>query len=178
MKPYLAIDIETTALQPDKGQILQIAAIYDNGERLDTYNYYIATNKITGELPAITMNSPLLQRMQDKSIDTVPLNYVRAVLREQIERYTLLDSGKLSLAGKNVAGFDLPWLKHFGFDLPVSHRVIDVGSLYFPDFRYVPSLSEINKRLGRKAVSHNALADCFDVVAAIRAKFGFSMPKE
>ncbi len=60
-----------------------------------------------------------------------------------------------------------------GFNLGArSHRAIDVGSLYLSDFGYVPSVSEINKLLDRSPVSHNALEDAWDVVYAIRNKFG------
>ena len=79
--------------------------------------------------------------------------------------------GKLSVAGKNVAGFDLPILKMNGFDTSqFNHRCIDPGSLYFTEFGYVPNLGQINELTGRHAVMHDALVDAMDVVVAIRHK--------
>jgi len=77
----------------------------------------------------------------------------------------------LTVAGKNVAGFDIPILRNNGFKTDnFSHRVLDIGSLYLTDFGYIPNLNKVNELLGREPVSHDALTDCEDIVAAIEYK--------
>ena len=89
--------------------------------------------------------------------------------------------GRIIFAGKNAASFDIPRVRQFiekygtnkdlkQFDRITSYKVLDPGSMYYSDYGYNPSLSQINKSLGREAVTHNALDDAFDVVYAVRNK--------
>lgn len=60
---------------------------------------------------------------------------------------------KLQPCGKNVAQFDIPILSAWGFDTSrFSHRVLDIGSLVFPRFGFVPRLDEVTG----KRVMHRA----------------------
>lgn len=102
----------------------------------------------------------------------VPIEHARRIFQAWVRDITNASGlRRVTIAGKNAAGFDIPILKANGFDVSMfSHKVLDPGSLYFPDYGYPPSLTEINMKLGRRAVTHDALDDAFDVVAAIRAK--------
>lgn len=173
MKPYLAIDIETTGLEKARNQILQVAAVYDIGletkiAALPTFNIYIKHDFLSGNPYALSMNSKTISEMSSglgfqKQID--------AQFRWSVFLTECRGTDRLTVAGKNVASFDIPFLEESGYQTPFKHRVIDVGAMYLTDFGYVPNLTEINTLLDRKPVSHDALEDCYDVVHAIREKF-------
>lgn len=105
-------------------------------------------------------------------------------MARQYDRENGLPEGKLQILGKNPQGFDLPFVDHyFRSELPetvkegwleeaVAHRAMDVGSMFVPRFGRNVSLSRINELTGRKAVSHDALEDSIDNVAAIRFACG------
>lgn len=170
---FLALDIETTGINVKRSQILQISAVFHdthtNVERV--FDVLVDNGPIVyGEPYALKLNSWIFDELSKKSgahkilsLGTAQFEFKRFV-EECCE-------GKITVAGKNVAGFDLRILETNGFFLDkFSHRVLDVGTLYLTDFGYIPTLGEINKRLDRPQVSHNALEDCRDVIAAIEAK--------
>lgn len=80
-------------------------------------------------------------------------------------------------AGKNVAGFDLPFLRKCipGWDqMRVRHRVLDPAMLYTDPFtdQVPPDLAECLKRAGLDTtVTHEALDDAIQVVRLLRAKY-------
>jgi oligoribonuclease (3'-5' exoribonuclease) len=174
--PYLSIDIETTGLDTQKVHVLQLAAIYDNGkapEELPTFNKVIKWPVIThAEEYAMNLNKKLLERAFKKQ-NIVSIEQARAEFVAWLGE--IQPNGRFTAAGKNVQGFDMPILKN-----PVNqfslrrflHRALDPGSMYAEDFDHVPDLTEINRLTGRDAVSHNALDDAWDVVYAIRQKWG------
>lgn len=166
---FLSIDIETTGLDRQNSQILQLAAVWVDGDSRKQFNQFISHESFFYSEPfAMQMNQKILKIIATdptvKSQYEVSANFT-AFLAE------CTSDNRIVIAGKNAAGFDIPILKNQGFDTSrFSHKVIDPGSLWLPDFGYVPSLGEINAKLGRKPVSHDALEDCEDVVAAVLAK--------
>src|SRR3972149_7680090 len=66
--PYLALDVETTGVNIEKVHVLQLAAVYDNGNAirdLQTFNEVIAWKEITyGEEYAMNLNKRLLERAE------------------------------------------------------------------------------------------------------------------
>ena len=85
---------------------------------------------------------------------------------------------KITLAGKNVAMFDLPFLqsrhREYGNDdviLPIRHRVFDVGPRFFEIHdTEVPSTKECAKRANITASdSHRAIQDAWEVILMHRA---------
>lgn len=82
---------------------------------------------------------------------------------------------KLVVAGKNVAGFDLPFLKQLEGLMPkFFHRVIDPGMMYFDprNDKVPPDLKECKKRAKLpEVVSHEALDDAWDVIQLVREKY-------
>jgi oligoribonuclease (3'-5' exoribonuclease) len=171
----VSLDIETTGLDRQKSHVLQLAAVYDNGRKLEdlpTFNRVIKWPVITyGEEYAMHLNRGLLLRAFENR-DIVSVSQAREEFNSWLD--TVQPNGKLTAAGKNVQGFDLPILRN-----PVNqfalkrflHRVLDPGSLFTEDFNHVPNQDEINVLTGRKEVSHDALDDCWDVVHAIRYKW-------
>lgn len=185
---YLSTDIETTGLDPESNQILQVSMVWDDLvtpiEELKHLTFYIDNgDHIVGNLFALNLNQPILKAILD-SRNQKPTKY--AVLKHraaEIAMVSFLDELReetkqksLFVAGKNAAGFDLPFLKvHF----PVvssyfKHRVLDPGSMYawLDEDTPVPDLNRINKFIGNSEVSHDALDDARDVIKAIRYLYG------
>lgn len=167
LQPYLAIDIETTGLDITKAQVLEVGLVYDDGissiKDLKKARFIFKPENDYYEFYAMSMHSELLKEIAKG--DTVVL---KDALYWFVEEE--LQLSKVTFAGKNISGFDLPILKNNNFKLPkYSHRMIDVGSMYFHKFGYVPSLQEINTLIGYKEVSHTALEDTLNIVIAIRA---------
>lgn len=88
--------------------------------------------------------------------------------------YHVSEMPKMVVAGKNVAGFDLPFLSQLpGIKPPFFHRVIDPGMMYFDAIqdKVPPDLKECKKRAHLpEAVSHEALDDAWDVIQLVRYK--------
>ena len=77
----------------------------------------------------------------------------------------------INIAGKNVAGFDMPFLpKELTYRF--RHRCIDPGSV-FVDWSKdrLPSSEDIAKKLNIQSVTHNALDDARDVVRWLRTTY-------
>lgn len=176
MIPYISIDIETTALDPMRGQILEIGAVYDYDstvpiELLPAFSekiYY--PEGICGDLEAIQMNRDLLSEIhkgETKELSEVSqlfLNWVKTFYKDK----------SFYAAGKNFASFDGPWLRHHLDVCPKwKHRILDLGSMYLlPDDTDIPNLNGCLRRAGvEKSVSHRALDDAISVVQCIRGKY-------
>jgi hypothetical protein len=155
--------------------------VYDDGvsdiKDLKTLNF-IVSNKgkpYNGDLQpvALGMNGWIFKELGDEKSKYAKVNHweIKHYISSFIGKECGIDdSQKITLAGKNLAAFDIPMLHSYNAleTIKVHHRVIDVGAVYFPKFGYVPNLSEINALTGRQAVSHDALDDALDVVHAIR----------
>ncbi len=174
--PYLSIDIETTGLDRQRSHVLQLAAVYDNGkdlEDLPTFDRVIKWPVIShAEEYAMNLNKKLLERAFKKQ-GIVSIEQARSEFVLWLDE--VQPNGRFTPAGKNIQDFDMPILRN-----PVNmfscrrflHRALDPGSMYAEDFDHVPDLGEINRLTGRSAVSHNALDDAWDIVYAIRKKWG------
>lgn len=91
-------------------------------------------------------------------------------------------------AGKNVAGFDLPFLRARipGWEhLRVSHRALDPAMLYFDPTsdKVPPNLAECLIRAGlgdpahqHSLVAHEAIADALQVVQLLRVRYPVAVP--
>lgn len=173
--PYLSLDVETTGVDIQRVHVLQLAAVYDNGkplQELQTFDAVIAWPTITyGEEYAMNLNKHLLERA-DRNDRVVNVG----TARENFEKWLAVvqPEGRITVAGKNAAGFDLPILTNNVnrfFFRRFLRRVLDPGSMYTEEFDHIPDQGEINKLIGRQPVSHDALDDCMDVVHAIRHKW-------
>jgi hypothetical protein len=109
-------------------------------------------------------------------------------------------SASISFAGKNISTFDFPIIHTAlrrmttqtkevrGIDASVlmevianftvgakggllKRRFIDLGSVYFDQFGYIPSQDEIMNLLGWEKVNHRAKDDAMQVVKGLRAKW-------
>jgi DNA polymerase III alpha subunit (gram-positive type) len=181
--PYVSIDLETTGLSMDS-DILEIAAIYDDGgplEELKKFHRIVKYKNFKHAEPyAVAMNAELI-----KESFKIGTNITDALLEFDLWLDTIrfnqgISMPRLYVAGKNVAGFDIPMLENnYKYYVPIvndrnitknfTHRTLDVGSMYFPYFGENVTLGKINELTGRAAnVSHRAMDDAMDVVVAIR----------
>ena len=77
----------------------------------------------------------------------------------------------INIAGKNVAGFDIPFLP-VELSKRFRHRCIDPGSVFIDwSARSVNNSDEIAKKLGIDSVSHDAYGDAIDVIKWLRTSY-------
>ena len=197
IRPYLAIDIETTGLDVERVQILQIGWVIDDGvsplDQLKRGSVIIKNETITyGEDFALGMNGWFFQEMSKKEpkypVTSPYIGILRLceALREAASLAYNFDvaqglekpSKKVQIAGKNAGSFDWPIIlnneaKHTdksNFKDLVDHRFLDCGAIFFSDFGKNPGFNDINKLIGWKEINHDALDDAINVVVAIRYK--------
>lgn len=182
---YLAIDIETTSIKPEDGQILSFAAVIEDTSFLkpikDLPSFYCVfkLDKIKGEPYALNMNRVLIEQISaGKSKSLIDQKKFCVQFKEFLVLNGFDDTTKLRVAGKNVASFDIPWIEShipdFEHYFKFSHRTLDVGSVMvdFKTDEWIPNLLECKKRARVKGeVVHNALDDCYDVIEVLRSKY-------
>jgi hypothetical protein len=181
MIPYVSIDIETTGLDPNTCQVLEVGAVIDDWEspidELPTYHCYVVHEPIVGSAYALSMHPTILRRIAAREdgyrylpAGDVGLDFCR----------WLCDHGqdpakrRVSPAGKNFASFDRRFLRRLpDWDqlVPMQHRSIDPGNLYWdPDQdRGLPNTKTCMERAGIPGeVAHTAVADALVVVKLVR----------
>lgn len=177
----VSIDIETSGLDENNSQILSLGAVIEDTlsdvevENLPSYYRRVSFDTLKGEIFAINMNKELIteifENKDNKNIDienladdfTLWLNYY-------------LPNEKITIAGKNFAGFDKKFLDKINFFSRIKHHYtyLDPAPLYFNPItdEKLPSLDDCLKRAKiEKQVSHNALEDAQDVVRVLRYAF-------
>ena len=183
---YISIDIETTGLNPEKHQILEIGAIIEDTKKLlprekcPQFHVYLSYEDYVGEAFALQLNHNILKtihnlRVQEHSIGLVRPDRVSELLGDFIFS-NLAGEGSITPAGKNFSAFDLQFLKRLnGFNtVPLARRSLDPSAFYL-DFQMddsLPSLSTCKKRAGlSELVTHQALDDAWDVIELLRPQY-------
>lgn len=201
MSTYISLDLESTGLDPQSCQIIEIGAVLDDLsksvplEKLPSFHAYVlpyqgqwvpglggGSNLLTGEPFALAMNHEIISRIAKQEEQYTYLEYEE--LAEAFAKWVnslvedgYLTSTKITVAGKNFAGFDKLFLAQVpGWNdyVKIHHRSIDPAVLYWNPMtdQNLPSLEECLKRAGcEKSVSHTAVEDAKDVIRLIRAKF-------
>jgi DNA polymerase III epsilon subunit-like protein len=187
----VAIDLETTGLNPETCQILQFSAVYYDTEKhqdilienLPSFNKYINHDLIKGEPFAINMNQKIINKILNDEENNLSTNYkiYREFLRWIALEFESNDPNeKLTIAGKNFATFDLPFLEELpGFErerfFTYFHRRILDPALFFVDFEvdnHIPNLQECLDRIrynkNYKTVTHDALEDAQKIIYLIK----------
>jgi DNA polymerase III epsilon subunit-like protein len=180
---YLSLDLETTGLG-DNCQILQLAAVLDDTEKplevSPTFNALVWDYWYGGEPYALALNHQIFETLSKckPGDETVHRGNIVQILEPDNlipslwDWLKIYDLGRVVLAGKNVAGFDLRFLKNLSgwSEIPVHHRVLDPGNLFLrPDDREPPSTDECLRRAGiNTSAQHDALSDAYDVCKLIR----------
>lgn len=185
MTSYVAIDIETTGLDPVTCQVLELAMVVETDwaspvDSLPRLHVRVDHPLIIGSPRALVMNQELLAELakseKKRAIRTVDPGSVPLLVRQFLNKH--FEPGRsVNAAGKNVASFDLPFLaKLVGWPSDrFRHRVIDVGNLW-----WVPevddALPDMTACVGRSGVTgdwqqHSALHDCYLTIESIRLRF-------
>lgn len=177
MTPYLAIDIETTGLNPNTCQVLEIGAVLNDFSKplleCETFEYTIHHDNIKGEPQALAMNHRLLEAIANG-------RGVRAEYAMRGLANWLQDRGipKFHLLGKNVGSFDLQFLEKLpGWpDWLTHYRCLEVGTLFATvegiagQEKLGPMVAE---RLKIPGSPHEALYDARVSLALARQVWGY-----
>ena len=181
MRPYVSIDIETTGLDPERDQILEIGAVIEDWEtpieELPKFHCYVKHEVITGSAYALSMHPKILRRIATEEGDFRYLtpSEVARDFRTWLEARGI-DSEKRHVvpAGKNFASFDRQFLRRLPqWDelIPMTHRCVDPGMLYWNPKTddSIPNTLTCMKRAGIAGeVAHTALEDALVIVDLVR----------
>lgn len=190
---FAGIDIETTGLNRDTDQVLQVAIVLEDTakpdipvEDLPTFEALICHERLSGAPFALNMNREIVELLATASPGPVDFRGRRVeafgrkseVVFAAIEwlqaHYT--NGGPLEMprkfvaAGKNAGGFDLPFMGT-DFQKRFHHRVIDVGSVALGANRDFwlqdrpPGMRELHEGV---EATHDALEDARDVIRLLR----------
>lgn len=180
----LALDLETTGLDPLQHQILEIGMVAtdltDLQRRRHEFRRLVSHSSYQGDPYALAMNHKILSEIADAGKNKAGLDVI-VTLEELVGEVLLWLSnlpykGKFTFSGKNVGTFDLgfmrmvPGWKEFEKEIS-SYRVFDVAPLYFrPSDPKMPSLKECLERAGlHRIVVHQALQDAHDCLDLIHS---------
>ena len=194
---YLSIDIQTTGLDPETCQILQIGAIIEDTENLVDFdqvpklNLIITHRELSGSIKALSMNSGLISILDEyhdgKALSKYPdILFVKPEYAVDSIVNFLLSNGfsfngssriVINAAGKNFGTFDkrfLEKLPKWNDRIQVRNRIIDPAIL-FVDWKSdssLPSLNQCKQRAGISGeVSHDAIEDAWDVIQTLRTQY-------
>lgn len=176
---YISIDIETTGLDPETCQILEIGAVIDDWvfpiKKLPTFHCYVQHPEYHGEPYALALNHKILKILAKCDCNCILQPF------EVFERFNKwLQSNcfqdRITIAGKNFGSFDLQFLKRLSsFQLITDyfcHRYIDPAMLYWEpniDGSTLPNLKKCLARAGMMdEVTHTAVEDARLVIKLIR----------
>ena len=177
--PYVSIDIETTGLDPDTCQTLEIGAVFDDWtlpiRELPVFHCYVVHEQIVGNPFALAMNADILRRLSSpqQGEDCLLPGAVADALAAWIGRCGWDLSKSITPAGKNFASFDrqfLKWLPDFEKKVRLHHRTLDPAMLFWlPGDDKLPDSKTCYERAGMNPkVAHTALEDALAVVRLVR----------
>lgn len=149
LRPYLALDIETTGLDVEKSQVLQIGWVIDDGispvGSLERGSVIVKRKTISyGEPYALAMNQWLFQQMEMKTPKYPVKNFLRAFY-EDLQKAVLTTSKlaydfdvangekrpseRVQIAGKNAGSFDWPIIINNwkAKEFPSHHNLEELG---------------------------------------------------
>lgn len=200
MHRIVSIDIETTSLNVERGEVLELGMLMCETDTDQKQLHIVDSLRIVnvgnlhGQMDpvAIHMNAELFAEIAEiergqfdwtngyifhNNTFYVKNNKRQVVLSMIDER---LGGNKWTVIGKNAASFDIPFICYsFGFEFKqhLSHKVLDVGSMFCThEDDYVPSLDECLARAGiKKEVRHKALDDAFDVLQCVAHFWGVKL---
>lgn len=188
--PYASIDLETTGLNPDTCQILEVGIVIDDWvtpiDELPVFHCYVTHDLIYGEPFALQMNAAILKKLAEGSEKNPGFAFVREdYVSESIAsflRHNGFNTSRVPVAGKNFAGFDRQFLRRLpeGNKLQFNQRVYDPAMLFWRPWEdgSPPDTKKCMKRAGIEGeVAHTAVADAQAVVKMIRFAAGrLSLP--
>jgi len=178
--PYVSIDIETTGLDSDICQVLEVGAVFENWkspvDQLPEFRQILKYTELRGQPFAFALNAGLLKLIANPPVDCLFCQpYELGQRLADWVRACGLDPMNLTAAGKNFASFDMQFLKKlpaFNEFVRFRHRVLDPAILYWQfDDESLPNSKTCYQRAGLDSkVSHTAVEDARAVVRLIRAR--------
>lgn len=194
---FVSIDIETTGLDPENCQTLQIGAVIEDTRKikeidaLPKFQCIIEHSQISGSPFALNMNSGILAKIGEleradredrseirKKYNIIPANLVAKSFRMWLEANGIASNEdspiSITVAGKNFASFDKPFLQKlpgWSSQIRVQSRIIDPAVLCM-DWENDISLPNLETCMQRShvegKVTHDALQDAVDVIRVMR----------
>lgn len=191
---YVSLDLETTGGRPQRHQILELAAVVEDTKHLrplpelPAFRRVVRHPEYVGTAGALALNARLLQELAQKEPNPelcAPdelLPQLRGFLLAQGFRPDRQDCLRVVLAGKNIASFDLGFLRElpgYGTVFCAEPAMLDPASFYLnwrKDTR-LPTMQTCKARahFPDDTVAHQALADALDVVQLLRPFYELPM---
>lgn len=195
---FISIDIETTGLDPQKNQILEFGAVAidtscGNASYVDNFRAVFIHKELTGNPIALTMNKDLISeineilKIKDFDYDEYNSDHSANILARNSDEFqayfdqwlgSIGFTERLTLAGKNLASFDLKFIEAAGIKIKYRHRMIDPAILYvdWPTDETLPDLQQCLDRAGIvKNVSHTSIDDALDVAELVLKSYARKM---
>lgn len=200
MSKFIVLDVETTDIKPENGQVIELSVLVEDTEKLldleqiPMFHCLIAHEKYSGSPIAINMNSrifealALYEKKKPCGYNVLPNNLVAANLKnfllDHFEPDTRDDKIYLNVAGKNVGSFDIPWVKtlpYFDKYFNFNHRTLDPSILYM-DFladNGAPNFEKLKERAGLPNIeyTHDATTDCWETLMTLRQFYAPTGPR-
>jgi oligoribonuclease len=182
---YLSIDVETTGLDPNNCDLIEIACVLEDTslkplppvEELPSFACVVKRSEYVWEAGAMALHKDrllpalLLAEVQGlQSVGSIPIRSYESMcwaLNDFLQYFDIAPNNKITPAGKNFAGFDARFIPA---DLAacLRKRTLDPGSVLVDWTKdRLPSL----KDLLEKEPQHAALADAQDVVSVLRRSY-------
>jgi len=174
---FVSIDIETTGLDENTCDIIEIGAVIDDWleplEDPPTFHCYLKRGSYKGEPYALSMHPIIFRRIaeEEEGYDYHYPNQVAKIFGSWMREngaYSMGEDGRYgraNVAGKCFANFDHPFLKKLPDWVEQTRyvrRVLDPGMLYWNPLEddCLPSLDQCMARAGIEGiVPHTALED-------------------
>lgn len=194
---YVSIDIETTGASPEHCQVLEFAAVIEDTRKTDipvdelpSFRVAVQHRHISGSVSALSLNARLLRELSEARYgDHSPNDH--CTVDEVIPRFAAFLgrngfdlSRPIMAAGKNFAGFDLPFIRNlpgYGQEVRISNQTLDPAILYLDwqrDYK-LPSMRICKQRAGlSEEMTHQALDDAKDVIRLLRPTYSDSNEQE
>lgn len=151
MKNLLVVDIETTGNNPNRHQMYEFAGVpvLDGIIRQDlALHFYIRHDEYLYQREVLLKFGERVTKKPDSVMEIVAgdfYNKFSCWLKSTFTKRYQDDYGRVTLAGKNVSGFDLQFMVALAPPLrrwdTLSYSCFEIGQLYsLPDDQCVPSL--------------------------------------
>lgn len=184
---YVSLDLETSGPHPLRHQVLELAAVIEDSRHprplaeLPAFRRAVRHPEYTGTAGALALNARLLEELAADTPNpelcgpAEVLPQLRLFLLAHGFRPNARDCVAVTLAGKNVASYDLGFLKElpgWGTLVRADPAMLDPAAFYLnwhKDSR-LPSMAicKARARFADRDVAHQALADALDVVRLLR----------
>ncbi|WP_126546708.1 3'-5' exonuclease [Hymenobacter amundsenii] len=184
---YISLDLETTGGWPARHQILELAAVVENTKNLrplaelPAFRRVVRHPEYVGTAGALALNAGLLRELAQKEPNPELcgpdelLPQLREFLLAQGFKTDKKDCVAVTMAGKNIASFDLGFLRElpgYGTLVRAEPAMLDPAAFYLnwrKDTR-LPTMQICKARahFADDTVAHQALADALDVIELLR----------